>query len=218
MALFRSRVLQRLDRIYNFISDKHSTERVDLTSPVQLVHDVSRMAETGSGLPMDQDGFWLTGAIQAHGIAGAGQGTVSIVPTTVLGALDPSDFWTWCVDVEVNCAANEGDLDSILVALVSDNAGNTTFRFNNTVYSWYRPIFYYNSTDGHNHLMEAHSGGGVDLQVHIPIYKPDTPIFIPGDAELTYAFDTGGALSAPGLIVRALMWTGPKGAIPPRFA
>ncbi len=70
MAKFRSRVLTVLDRLYEIVGGNVGVDQLDLVSPIQLVHDVSRESERGEGLNPDGSSIgW--GAIDATPAPGA---------------------------------------------------------------------------------------------------------------------------------------------------
>ena len=73
MARYNSRALQVLDRIYKFVGDKALGREMELSVPIQPVHDLSREAELGAG--HGGTGGWIA---YAHSQQGIGQQESSV--------------------------------------------------------------------------------------------------------------------------------------------
>jgi hypothetical protein len=72
VASFIRKPLKILDRIYGFVSAKTAVDAVDLASPIQLVHDVSREAESYSGMVGDSLDYGFITREDTIAAAGAG--------------------------------------------------------------------------------------------------------------------------------------------------
>jgi hypothetical protein len=72
VASFIRKPLKILDRIYGFVSAKTAVDAVDLASPIQLVHDVSREAESYSGMVGDSLDYGFITAEDTMVAVGAG--------------------------------------------------------------------------------------------------------------------------------------------------
>lgn len=71
MALFQTAALRKLNALYRFIGGRIAPERVELSMPVQTVHDVSRMVELGT-IQTDRLAGSLFTLTQTNTHAGAG--------------------------------------------------------------------------------------------------------------------------------------------------
>lgn len=121
MAQFNRRVLSLLDTIYSFISEKVAVSDVELSHPIQLVHNVSREAELGEDPP--QFGVWnlsmevsptsndVSSDWNPYYGSGPGQydGGVRANGFTV----DPSKQWLWILEASI-WAANSAGVSGVL--------------------------------------------------------------------------------------------------------
>ena len=97
---YLSTVLRGLDGIYQFVSSQRGApEEVELDLPIQVVSDVSRMAEYGTGLGL-VNGWTIAALIQTHTVTG--QLLSFIDPATPTNALfgwpasyDRETFMPW---------------------------------------------------------------------------------------------------------------------------
>lgn len=95
MASFRFKPLKLVDRIYGFLTQQTAPTSVDIASPVQLVHDVSRGAESYAGFVGDPLEYGWVGYEDAIAAAGAGNYYGQVTPTaaaisTLIGLSSPS--------------------------------------------------------------------------------------------------------------------------------
>lgn len=101
MAQFLNRPLKVLDRIYRFVGQVTATDKLDLASPVQLVHDVSREADSFSGFMGDPNGngfFTVESQVTAAG-AGNNYGYLTLSPNAIAPGTFPQPIDTEQTDV-----------------------------------------------------------------------------------------------------------------------
>lgn len=105
-SLIRTVSLAVINRLYRFGDSQQNPERVDLSAPIQIVHDASRHAEVGSGLSAaGAGGVWLIGSNHAH--PGADTQYSVDNPRTVIAAgiaagvipQNSTEFAVWLLDV-----------------------------------------------------------------------------------------------------------------------
>lgn len=209
MSEFRNRVLSGLDRIYGFLSAKHSTNRLELNQPVQLVHDVSREAELQSNQFPEQSGWFY--AIIECACAGASTYRES---TTPYGLLDVTadfveDYLIWLYQVSAYVPYNDAsDVSSVAVSVGTPPSRNWLYHGN--TYPVYIPVFY---NDGTYHQLGP-TGLRKDGLINILSLSP-LPVPLPYLTTIDAVITTTAALGAPGLVVSLMFWVGKKGQTPP---
>lgn len=220
MADFRNRVLNVLDNVYGFLSEKRSISRVELEHSVQLVHDVSREAELGTGAGEDQ-----------------GFGIIEINQSLIAGNLD---YALNIYDLLDDCTSFRLCLDSSLYRIwymggaaawaTTDAAGKCTSvaaqwvlpalsqRFLSSAYPGQIPFLY---TDAHKDTFLQATTPTVRAQLYAPStsFQPElrirTPLYLPRGTQLTYRMVGTGVSAAPGVTLNVPIWFGKVGVTPP---
>lgn len=110
MAEFKSRALIALDRIYDRITGQQAPTAIDTTGPIQLVHDVSRMVEIGSGQANLSTSGLVTSAVGVtHGGADTQQAAFDPYAQSAVNLAwlaEDVDSWYWLYRFSIQFAAN----------------------------------------------------------------------------------------------------------------
>lgn len=107
--IFRTRALEILGRVYRFGEAKVSPEQIDLSAPIQPVHDVSRAVEVGSAFgTLIAPGLALIEDVHVHAMAGSLN--QAIAPHATLAALtnlglpsSPLEIDAYLIDAWAHC-------------------------------------------------------------------------------------------------------------------
>lgn len=216
MADFRARILGVLDGIYRFTAAKTYTDKLDLNAPIQLVHDVSREAELGSG-----KGLWGGYATLVYwGVnhPGAGQLRYVIDPyVTLLQSATP-------LDPVQTFLADQLDMWLISFQVHTDTVNEPATRFTFTyVFDDVNP------TTGEAYPVAFFEGsGGTTIVTDFPgtgseyLLRPETnsdhlqcvklPFLFPHTGRVAISSQAGAACN---VFVHALVWVGSRGTAPP---
>jgi len=210
MADFRARVLGVLDRIYKFTSSKTYTSKLDLNSPIQLVHDVSREAELGGDL--GRFGGWvLMGSTYAH--VGASTENAVFEPyanMVIAGNLTPypiteDEIDIWLFDLAVRFDAENLTQCTAAIAYPAMEPRAVTAEF---------PLFY---TTQDNFFFTDYAGSadvrlGVDSNTQRVYAQTNYPRYIPHGARISLRSISTGAM---GIDWFFFGWVGKAGTQPP---
>lgn len=211
MAEFNSRALAVLDRIYRFVGAPRFSRALDVAIPIQVVHDVSREAEVGSGRGL-YEGYMVLEA--AHGIGGGGGiGRTSIDPYAlvqpIIGeAVDSFRIWILHGFAEPETATAFTLWDAAL-ELVDDFQGGATSELPVLV-----PLFVHvtvanfpNNAGTGNRALSFADPSAASMTTPLPIMLPRNSLI------RSQAQSTGDDV-----LGRFYVWVGPAGSLPPGAA
>jgi len=217
VAEFRARVLGILDRIYRFTAAKTYTDQLDLSSPIQLVHDVHREAELGTGIGI-YDGFVNLGSWGVNHPGGNTQRYVIDPYVSILAGASP-------VDPVKQYVADDIDAWLMSFQVISDTSNQpaTAFRFGWIVddMSPYAtesmPVYFF---EGNGTTANATNYAGTGTIALLQKEPCDTAV--PYITPLPFLFPHTGRVSiasvstaACNVFVHALLWVGARGTSPP---
>lgn len=207
----RQKALQIIDRIYNPIGGMPATAQLELSLPIQLVHDVSRESERnafdqGPGCP----GYFQVGQDNVH----AGASTIATPSITVYGVTDAAfgaasqtRLWCWLMYAGLTASASVLS-DSSLCINIAPLGGALALR-DFHVAKWV--------TLGSMANVGAHSLAGLEqvgaaASAGGPFNTGRLPMLIPAGSTLGfYTVSTGAGT----LRLNTLIWCGPIGSTPP---
>jgi len=208
---FTNKPLRALDWIYRFVGGMTGPKTVELSTSLQLVHDVSRLAQIGSGVG-SFNGYFMRGGTDAHVAAGAILTSFDPYGLADTLGLERSGVGVWLCDVS---------------AQMNDNVA----RFNNAAVSFAYPGVndFFSSTVPRQVLLANFEDAALEVQVNVPLAGPIAagnqaplilarlPMFLPdgGTIHQTTAQTGAGDID---IIVNCLLWMGAKGALPPNAA
>jgi len=199
---FLAKPLSVLDRLYRFVEGQSPTQ-VELSLPVQMVHDVSRQAELGAAAM----GFFISGQDNVH--AGVGTIEASWDPYQEVAYLFPNvtDLWVWLIAPWATIGANPSRLTSAVLSVGYVPYGEMIVRRDRLLWvvtgsgSW--PIYDQNVSPAT--LPNGCLGGSV------PMFFP--VVITPGSTMRLVSVAT----DAVTVRMEGLFWAGPVGVMPPAF-
>lgn len=195
MAKFRARVLEALDNIYDVIGGLAGISRLDLSAPVQIVHDVSREAGYGSGRS-PEDGWQAVTVTNTH--PGADTQQTQLDPYDELG-LNTARDRVWVMGARCLASSNPANIS---YARVACRYPTTVGLFPTLVIL---SMMRGDSFDAASQLLPEIGG--------VPVVEPNQfPFYIPpvGRVECLSISSAAGAVQADWLL-----WVGARGALPP---
>jgi len=209
MAEFRARVLGVLDRIYKFTAAKAYTNKMDLSSPIQLVHDVSREAEV-SGLG-NEIGHVVIPVDITHAGSGSETGLIDLYGTLRGGwyeDLNEEQIQIWLLRIGASLSGTA--YTELNIGFAPDNLPITTTS-GHTLFPLWRA-----------QAVEIFTNYGGAAQRALVVDPTDTliapdsgnlPLLIPHqECRLTYRGTSTGAIN---VYLRFYCWVGPRGTTPP---
>lgn len=196
MTSFTARPLGVLDRIYRFVGGLRGNSDLDLLSPIQLVHDVARQSELGSG------DLWVLSATQVHVGAGSITSTVDpwapVAPVNGYLAADDEDIWVYRCDGVLRAGAGVNIGGAIVQVIhTSQIRGNDVSTVPRTLV-W---VGSSGSTQNGNTTTQTVSPDGPPVRMR------------KGDVLWLTSTETGGV----GITyeMNVMVWKGPRGTTPP---
>lgn len=212
MPPFKNRILGVLDTMYGILGDKAPND-VETQTPIQLVHDVSREAEIGSGLGINSGYFWDEYSLTVDGVThGSNNVWGKLLAGFIFEGAPPkvNEINIWFIAAT---AWLDGDNDitslsaflrfpvstnpdlvnqAYIPVFWSDGATLVTSTFGSLEYIAYTP-------GGPTHFFEWASSGG-------------RPLLIPRNTTMSVE----GNSTAPNVVkMQYLYWIGAKGTAPP---
>jgi len=220
MADFRARALGVLDRIYKFTAAKSFTTQLDLNAPIQLVHDVSRESELGSGEGIDR-GYAV---MASWGVNHAGASTQRYVIDPYFSIINGATP----LDPNITITAEQIDAWLISFAVVTSAAPQPATRFDfGYVLNGDLPPYSSESSP----VVFFHGLAGAANVTYLPNYAGTGSVYVLGEdltvvqppkATLPFRFPHKGRVGivsvstgACDVFVHALLWIGAKGTAPP---
>ena len=209
MADFNSRAILVLDRIYRFVGGKTLGRLFDTETPITPVHDVSREAEIGAGFGQSL-GYWNWNRFRAAAGAETYRYADDIkTQLTWYSNPDPANTWTWLLHAGFNISA--ATLTRCSAVLWQPAFGGVLPGTPGTPYWASLGVYFANDVGGCTD--QAGTGGTFEGQTTTNIEAArQYPIPVFDGATLSLEVTVGGACSWN---FSALMWTGPKGVLPP---
>ena len=215
MSIFRQRVLGMLDRIYGFVGPVSSTNNLDLSAPVQLVHDVSRQAALGTHKGFE--GGYVSVPLELV-VAGAGYDhlQIELYPylVTNLSGFDADRHRVWALRVDAYTEWN--DLPTITDVTAGVVNGPGGMEFIGPAYQAIHMMFFGDGT-GSN----FYAGPGADRYGLLANLYPGNPypiLLVPGGSYLAGAANVTGGIATPGVLFHFLLWVALKDVPPPGLA
>jgi len=212
MAEFRNRVLSILDRIYSFTAAKTYTDKLDLNSPMQLVHDVSREAELGSSWGRF-GGYAIANGATTHAGAGTEYWVLdAYYPFWNGGVLDPivnpgeneMDVWVLGIQLQTTAAPNEVTVGWMTQSIPPAAAGGLN------TFVWFRATStttYATNWGGTGNVLILCNEGTDQEPAHNPF-----PFRMPHGSRFWMRTNTGAAAT---ITLSILAWVGRPGTAPP---
>lgn len=207
MAKFTRSILRILNRLYRFGSGgPQGTDTLDLTSPIQLVHDVSREAELGSGKDLEGGYFFIPYSV-TH--AGAGSVNEEITPATALGNVAETageDLDVWILEVLTHDNLNVISLLTVDLIFPSTFPGLTPG-------AGYTPVLPIYIQSGTTEVCAPGAGGYLYAGVGTAAVRSALPVRYPSVGATIGIRSTVTGATAFDLFL--LCWVAPKGTTPP---
>jgi len=204
MARILARVLKALDNIYRFDSDVVAPDEVDLSGPIQLVHDVSRETELASA-PGLGNGYFNISIGTIHGVAAstifASQDiTAAAAFWATLGA-SPDTHDIWILEITARAQSTLAVTEALVAAFNAIVGGAFT---------------------DHQRLIWTSSGvstgvmssGGSNALIPNPLNVRFPVKLVPG-ATGSIAVQTTASGAVQSITHQLMMWVGLKGTQPP---
>lgn len=221
MALIRKRVLGVIDRVYDLVGAKRNPTDLDVSLPVQCVHDIARQGELGSGLGQSSGFIWWhrhEATAAASSYRNGEDIDAWIEATSLANEFDVEKHWVWFMGwaggwTDVN---GNGDVDEASLGFIFP-AGNR-FRYDSdteddTVLVWL--------ADSTQPIMSNEAGsvtrpsifGAANSFVSVGT-MPSRPFPIPQGSAIGTYVKTNAAI-ANGYDFYCLLWVGTRGVMPP---
>jgi len=212
-----SGVIRALSNIYQYPdSQKAAPGEIELDLPIQVVHDVSRIATPGAALG-ERSGFWVGGATHAHVATGNLTSTPSpydntgtTASSTYPTAPDPLEWGAWIYSawIETNDQV-DWNYGTLGINQGIDNLGpagaGVPIAIQNIVY-WNARV---NDYPIENSATAGRFARPIPLLTRIPVSGTGRPFL----RFLTNA-DTAGTVTND---MNYLFWMGKRGTLPPGF-
>lgn len=204
MARALSRALTILGRLYRPEGGQAAITNVDMDTPLQFVHDVSREAELSSVLTGNLYGsLWALAESRTHAGAGSLQGT-ELDPYASLqqdwGIQPITDWWIWLMGVQTYAtAAGVFDQGTVSISYTNDYPG----------------------INGSNYLLVANHTDAIQSNTAVFLgYATNPvpcqlPVLIPAGGGINYR---STALAAGDMAAVYFLWAGLVGVYPPGMA
>jgi len=198
---FLARPLQALDRVYRFLEGQ-APQTVELSQPIQVVHDVSRLSDLGAPTM----GLFLSGQDLNH--VGASTVEAEFDPYTEVAYLNPNvtDIWVWLLSsfgTSSTSAIDAGSGVSLTAGWIPYNEAiprrDVLLDAWTTVYGIYD-----------QNVAPATHPYGLARNSNVVTTKLPFPLF-PGSTCRIRSVSTGNAV----VRVQGLFWAGPMGIAPP---
>jgi len=208
MAEFSAKPLRILDSLYRFVGGTRGVSRVDLSSDITLVHDVSKQAE-GAGLgPFFGRCEWSGTAL----CAGAATDTDAFdLPTEVATIFniqeDEWDLYTIGISSQI-ITSDIGDLDTFTFGhgYALGTIGRAVSKYGSDK-DIYESLVCFTGTD-YKPFMRADE----NTSYSSAYWRPNQPVRVPDKGFIGWRMDSSAALQCA---FRWELWAGPRGARPP---
>jgi len=221
MTQYLSTVLRSLERVYRFRSSQRTApDELELDVPIQVVHDVSRMAQYGTGVGPKNFGFWIAAFQNVHTVTGNLTGTMQLDnPTNSLNGypdtFSADDFQAWIMRAWMD-STDTGDMAGAQVIM-----GHSASSIGPTGVAGVIANDIVVMGDGSAPAANADGSGRTIIQNSEPSNWFHRPVPLlqkeDGSAALMKFTSTADGAGTVTVDFNVLFWLGRKGATPPGF-
>jgi len=203
VAKTRTRALQLLDGIWNFVGGTRGLSEYDLAGAIQPVSDLGRISEIGSGYSR-AEGFFSGGALLTA--VGAGTQRANFQPQDNIDFHNKllSGSWMWLLNYSVMTNTAAAHTNSSALMQIIAEAGS---------FGAQDKLLY-----GLTGVINTSIRGALpDLPVTFGAngWEARFPMYVPRGSTIFFATDFSAAATANHFF---LLWAGPRGARPPGVA
>jgi len=200
---FEARPLRYLDALYKMVGGLSGPNTFAVESAIQPVHDVSRIAQIGSGFS-DQLGYFVAGVTDVHSGAGAIRASLDPYDQVDARGFPRADSGVWLISAFGTCSSSANFVTAgvaITYPTIPDAfAGQQilTHIFPDAL------------------LAVTTTPVLIGDLARVTEHNPVSPLFIPDGSTLDFL--TQAVTGANTINLHALMWAGARGALPPGLA